>query len=127
MEKQTEAFPTTYAVFNWSRGLNLATQVFVAGTSQTRRRGMLGKESIRPEAGLWIAPCEAVHTFGMQTTIDVIFLDRQYRVSKLVNNLSPYRIAVCLKAASVLEVASGTIAASQTNIGDCLHFQPCSK
>lgn len=123
MKEQTEAPPMTYTVFNQNRGFNLATRVSVAGTSQARRQGLLGKDSIEPEAGLWIAPCEAIHTFGMKTVIDVIFLDRHHRVSKLASNLPPCRIAICLKAASVLELVGGSIERSETRVGDQLQFQ----
>jgi uncharacterized protein len=127
MAKQTEASRITYAVFNENRGRNIATRVSVAGTSQARREGLLGKELIEPESGLWIAPCEAIHTFGMKTVIDIIFLDRHGRVSKLVHNLKPRRIAVCLKAASVLELASGNLAQSETRVGDQLQFHPSNE
>ncbi len=114
-------------VFNRNRSHKLAACVTVAGTSQARRQGLLGKEWIEPETGLWIAPCEAVHTFGMKTAIDVIFLDRHSRVSKLVSNLKPRRIAFCLKAASVLELRSGNIAQSETRVGDQLQFHPANQ
>jgi uncharacterized membrane protein (UPF0127 family) len=123
MKKQTEASPATYTVFNQDRGRSLGTRISVAGTSQARRQGLLGRKSIHPEAGLWIAPCEAIHTFGMKTVIDVVFLDRHNRVSKLVSNLKPGRIAICLKAASVLELASGNVVQSETRVGDQLQFQ----
>ena len=113
-----------YAVFNRNRSRNLAARISVAGTSQARRQGLLGKKQIEPGTGLWIAPCEAVHTFGMKTAIDVIFLDRYYNVSKLVSNLKPRRIALCLKAASVLELGSGNIAQSETCVGDQIQFHP---
>lgn len=124
MAKQVEASRIAYAVFNQNRNRNIAGRVLVAGTSASRRQGLLAKKSLEPETGLWIAPCEAVHTFGMKTAIDVIFLDRHHRVSKLVNNLAPYRLAICLKAASVLELRSGTITSSETRVGDSLQFQP---
>lgn len=124
MENQVEASRITYTVFNQDSKRNLAGRVLVAGTSVARRQGLLGKKSVEPETGLWIAPCEAVHTFGMKTAIDVIFLDRHHRVSKLVHKLVPHRIAVCLRAASVLELGSGAIASSQTRVGDSLQFQP---
>jgi uncharacterized protein len=127
MAKRTETAQTTYAVFNENRGRNIAARVAVAGTSQARRAGLLGKESIESESGLWIAPCEAIHTFGMKTVIDVIFLDRHSQVRKLVSNLKPRRVAVCLKAASVLELASGKVAQSETRVGDRLQFQPSNE
>jgi uncharacterized membrane protein (UPF0127 family) len=127
MAKQTEAQRTTYTVFNKNRGWNISTRVSVAGTSQARRHGLLGKSSIDPETGLWIAPCEAIHTFGMKTVIDVIFLDRHGRVRKLVTNLKPHRIAICLKAASVLELASGKVMQSETTVGDQLQFHPSNE
>ncbi len=120
-------FPATYMVFNKSRSRNLAARVSVAGTSRTRRQGLLGKERIEPGTGLWIAPCEAVHTFGMKTAIDIVFLDRNYRVRKLVRDLKPCRIALCLKAVSVLELGSGNIEQSETCVGDHIQFQPSNE
>ena len=127
MALSAQAPPMTYSVFNKNRGRNIATRVSVAGTSQARRQGLLGEKLINLEAGLWIAPCEAIHTFGMKVIIDVIFLDRHGRVSKLVHNLKPRRIAICLKADSVLELASGNVAQSETRVGDQLQFRPSNE
>jgi uncharacterized protein len=127
MAKRTETAQTTYTVFNENRGRNIAARVTIAGTSQACRAGLLGKELIEPESGLWIAPCEAIHTFGMKTVIDVIFLDRHSRVRKLVSNLKPRRVAVCLKAASVLELANGRVEQAGIRIGDRLQFQPSNE
>ena len=63
----------------------------------------------------------------MKTAIDVIFLDRHHRVSKLVSNLKPRRIALCLNAASVLELGSGNTAQSETCVGDQIQFYPSNE
>jgi hypothetical protein len=112
-----------YVVENVTRGLMLATRVAVAGTSAARRRGLLGVSELDAEAGLWISPCEAVHTFGMKVPLDTLFLDADYLVRKLALSLRPWRISLCLSARSVLELRAGTIARTGTQPGDRLVFR----
>ncbi len=118
-----ETLTLEYVVLNQDRGNWLGTRVRVAGTASTRRKGLLGVREMQEGDGVWIAPCEAVHTFGMQLPIDVIFLDRSYRVRKLVSHLTPSRLAVCFSAHSVLEVKAGAIAATGVQVGDSLAFE----
>jgi uncharacterized protein len=110
-------------VFNQTRGAVLAEHAEVADDSRKRRTGLLKHESLAPGEGLWIAPCEAVHSFGMKFTIDVLFLDRKKRVRKARAALEPRRISACLTAHSVLELPEGTIAATGTRSGDQLEFE----
>jgi uncharacterized membrane protein (UPF0127 family) len=98
----------------------LAEAADVAGDSRARRTGLLKRDKLDPGQGLWIAPCEAVHTFGMKFTIDVLFLDRQRRVRKVRERMVPRRLSACLTAHSVLELPEGTIAATRTQEGDQL-------
>lgn len=109
-----------YTVLNQDRGSTLAKRVRVAGTSRARRDGLLRISNLDIEAGLWIAPCEAIHTFGMRMPLDILFLDRKWRVRKIRYALKPGRIAVCLQADSVLELAAGAISRSATGLGDRL-------
>ena len=123
MANSGETETNQYSVFNIDRAVNLADSVSVAGSSPLRKRGLLGVDTLQAGAGLWIAPCEAVHTFGMRMPIDVVFLDRAFRVRKLVSGLRPWRIAFALKACSVLELEAGAISRTETSIGDRLRFQ----
>jgi uncharacterized membrane protein (UPF0127 family) len=75
---------------------------------------------------LWIVPCEAVHTFGMQFPIDLVYLDRKHRVRKVRYDVPPSRLSVCLSAHSILELPSGTIHDTQTRPGDTLEFSSAS-
>lgn len=115
-----------YAVLNRERGVTLGDRIRLAGTTCARRRGLLGVTWLEDRGGLWIAPSEAIHTFGMKMPIDVIFLDRALRVRKVVANLAPSRIALCLAAFSVLELGAGAIARSGTQVGDRLLFEPAA-
>lgn len=98
----------------------LGTQVRAAANSRERRSGLLSAFNLPEGSGLWINPSEAIHTFGMQMAIDVVFLDRQYRVRKLLAGLRPGRIGVCFSAYSVLELPAGTIRTTKTAVGDTL-------
>jgi uncharacterized membrane protein (UPF0127 family) len=84
---------------------------------------LLGVLDLETGSGLWIAPCEAVHTFGMKMPLDTVFLDALFQVRKLSSNLKPWRISICLSARSVLELQAGTISRSGTQPGDRLLFR----
>ena len=116
----------TYIAENITRGCTLATSMLVAGTSNERRRGWLETAALRSGDGLWIAPCEAIHTLGMKWSIDALFIDKYRRVCKVAVDLRPWRMAVCLRASSVLELPAGVLAQSGTQIGDMLTFRPTS-
>ena len=110
-------------VSNQSRSRVLADRADIADTSAKRRRGLLKHTSLEPGEGLWIAPCEGVHTFGMKFPIDVVFLNRNKKVLKIRPNMVRGRIAFSLRAHSVLELPAGTVIESGTKAGDQLEFE----
>lgn len=109
-------------VLNVTRGTVLATQMEVANTGATRNKGLLGRKGLGPGEGLWIVPCESVHTFFMQFPIDLVYLNRKHRVAKVRNHVRPWRISVCLSAHSILELPSGTVRETGTSRGDKLEL-----
>jgi uncharacterized membrane protein (UPF0127 family) len=111
-----------FRVSNVTRQSVLAHCVEVADEGAARRKGLLGRRELRAGEGLWIRPCEAVHTFGMQFPIDLVYLDRKLRVKKVKSGVRPRRLSVCFTAHSVLELASGTIRETQTESGDRIEF-----
>ncbi len=114
-------------ISNLTRQTELAHCVDVADHGAKRRKGLLGREMLSAGEGLWIVPCEAVHTFGMQFPIDLVYLDREKRVKKVRNDVPPWRISACLSAHSVLELSSGSIRRTQTKPGDKLEFSSASQ
>ena len=114
-------------ISNLTRQSELACCVRLADDSATRRKGLLGLRGLGWGEGLWISPCEAVHTFGMKFSIDLVFLDRELRVKKVRSNVSPWRVSGCLNAHSVLELASGTVCKTGTKAGDKLDVSPATE
>jgi len=79
---------------------------------------------LRPGQGLWLRPCQGVHSFWMFYAIDVIFLDRELRTVKLVAGLRPFSLTMPRSDAwSVLEVEAGTIAGFGLKVGDQLRVE----
>jgi uncharacterized membrane protein (UPF0127 family) len=111
-------------VSNLTRQTVVAHCVEIANRGATRRKGLLGRDGLSAGEGLWIVPCESVHTFGMRFPIDLVYLDRNKKVKKVRNGVTPWRLSACLSAHSVLELASGTVRMTQTSPGDTLEFSP---
>ena len=109
---------------NITRGTTLATRLESAHSSATRKKGLLGREALLPGEGLWIAPCESVHTFFMLFPIDLVYIDRKKRVKKVRHNVGAWRFSACLTAHSVLELPAGTAEATGTKAGDILAIAP---
>lgn len=108
------------ALLNERTGRVLASAVDVADTSTSRRRGLLGRDSLDPSAALIIAPCSAVHTFFMRFVIDVVFVDREGRVLKIARDLKPWRIALSPGAYAVIEFTGGSATRAELVVGDRL-------
>jgi uncharacterized membrane protein (UPF0127 family) len=109
---------------NTSRDTLLADRAGIADSTKTRKVGLLKHACLEPGDGLWITPCEAVHTIGMKFPIDVLFLDRKLRVVKIRRDMPQWRLSGSFRAHSVLELPSGTAEATQTVRGDQLAFEP---
>jgi uncharacterized membrane protein (UPF0127 family) len=109
-------------VKNLTRETVLANSLEVADSGAKRSKGLLGRKGLSPGEGLWILPCDSVHTFGMQFSIDLVYLDRKHRIRKVQSNVHPWRISVCLSAHSIIELPSGTIRETQSRVGDVLEF-----
>jgi uncharacterized protein len=115
--------PQKLRATNRTRDQVLASHADIADTSARRRTGLLKHTGLAPGEGLWIVPCEGVHTFRMKFTIDVIFLSKKRTVLKLRPDMVRGRLAICLRAHSVLELPAGTIQSTGTQVGDQLEME----
>ena len=114
-----------FVVRNCTRGATLASHVELADSPRARRRGLLKRDKLNPGQGLWIFPTQAIHTFGMRFPIDVVFIDRQLRVKRIYHRLAPFRLtSLVWSAQSVLELPSGSLAGTNTSVGDELQISP---
>lgn len=80
--------------------------------------GLLNRNRLNEGEGLLIDRCYGIHTFGMRFSIDVLFLDQNLKVIRVVPSLPPFRTCVVKKAVYVLELPAGTADKTQTVAGD---------
>jgi uncharacterized membrane protein (UPF0127 family) len=111
----------TVQVLNATKGTVLGDSVAVADTSLRRMVGLLGRAALEAGTGMLIMPSQAVHTIAMRFPIDIVFVDRNWRVVHLQPVLVPNRITgLHWRARCVLELPSGAIAQTGTAVGDQL-------
>lgn len=69
--------------------------------------GLLGRASLPEDEGLLLAPAWSIHTWGMRFPIDVVFIDRDERVLRIVPAMRPWRVVSHWHAHAVVELAAG--------------------
>ena len=115
-----------HALTNTRHGRIVARTLLTAFDSKSRKKGLLGRDSLPEGTALIIAPCQGIHTFSMRFAIDVAFVAKDGRVLKVRQAVPPRRIAVALRAFAVIELPAGALGASDTRPGDRLQIEEVS-
>lgn len=85
--------------------------------------GLIGKKRIEP---VFFSTRWGLHTFGVLSPIDVLVLDKKYRVVKLIENLPPNRIFFWNpKYKNIVELPPGTIAKKEITPGTIIKIPAC--
>ena len=100
----------------------IAEHVELAGTFWKRMRGLMGREALPDRHALVIVPCSSIHMFFMRFPIDVLFLDEDNRVVRVVRGLAPWHICAARGSHKVVEMAAGSLD-PQTVEGDELKLE----
>lgn len=109
-------------VLNESKGTVVAQRVELAESLWARFWGLMGRSRLPAGHGLYLRSTSSVHTAFMRFPIDVIFLDKEGQVRKVVSGLKPFRLALGFGASGALELAAGAAAQAQVTPGDRLVF-----
>ena len=106
-------------IVNLTRNTVIASHVKIAQDPLSRMKGLLGTGDFPKGQALIITRCQSIHMFFMKFPIDVIFCDRENKVIGLCAGIKPFALSpVFFKAAYAIELPSGSIADSKTQIGD---------
>ncbi len=107
---------TRLAAYHGATGALIASKISRADDYDSRTRGLLGRDSMEPGEGLllslplWVVPCPSIHTFFMRFSIDLVFLDGQGNVVRVVERMPPWRLSPWVwRARRCLELPAGTL------------------
>jgi uncharacterized membrane protein (UPF0127 family) len=115
-----------YLITNSRTGQVVANPAVMASSPLTRMKGLLGRASMPANEAIILRPASSIHTLFMRFALDIIYLDRDNKVLKLVPDLVPYRFSAGSKAHTVLEMTSGATASMDLQRGDQFLFEPVS-
>jgi uncharacterized membrane protein (UPF0127 family) len=102
----------------------VASEVAVATGPIQRIVGLLNRKAVDPREGMWFPRTWAIHTIGMRSPIDVLFLDGAHRVLKFHTCVQPNKLMLsCRGARVVVELGAGALDTSDVLIGDTLELQ----
>lgn len=108
---------------NVTRGTTIASDVAVADNHLKRLRGLIGRPLPAGRA-MVIKPSQGIHTFFMGYPIDVIYLDGDGRILRLLNAIKPYRFGpIDIRTRCIVELPAGTLKQSGTVEGDVVAFE----
>jgi uncharacterized membrane protein (UPF0127 family) len=111
-------------VINQDNGQILAYKAQTAYSFFRRLKGLMFTRQLPAGSAIHLHPCRSVHTYFMNYSIDVLYLDSEQRVIGMEEALHPgkagrrYR-----KTVSVVELPAGTIRETQTMAGHALQFE----
>ena len=110
-----------YCVYNQTRESFLSLGVTTVDATLWRLRGLIEKLTIKADTGLWMVPYRGIPSARGLSPIDLVYLDKDYRVIQEVESF-PTSTGELLKdeAASALVLPAHTIYSSQTQPGDQL-------
>lgn len=102
----------------------VAEYAVFAHTLKARLRGLLGCDALPAGHALIFPQCGSIHTLGMRFSIDVIFVDRQWRVLAWRTQVPPWRVLVgpLWNTWAVVETAAGALGRLSMQAGDQLEL-----
>lgn len=96
------------------------SQAVIAKTFIQRLIGLIGRSSLPDNEALVFYDANSIHMFFMRIPLDLIYLDKNLKITKLVRNIKPWSMSVCLKAKVTIEVTSNAIERNSLKLGQTL-------
>ncbi|MGH7721475.1 MAG: DUF192 domain-containing protein [Candidatus Dormibacteria bacterium] len=92
-------------------GVLIAEHVEEADTVLARFRGLMFRDHLPEGHGLALRPCNSIHMFFMRFPLDVLFVDGEGRVVRVLTAIRPWRASTLVRGAkAAVELPAGTAA-----------------
>jgi len=101
-----------YRLIRADTGAVLADRLREASGMGERALGLMFRRALPAGQGLWLKPCNGVHTWFVRFPLDVIVLDEARRVVRAAPGLKPWRILPPIPGGhSTVELPGGSLTA----------------
>lgn len=112
-----------YSAYNKTQKNVLCARARKAVSFAARLKGLMFKESMGEDEGLYLAKTNSIHSCFMRFAFDAVFLNEEGAVVKIIADIKPWRFVAPVKGAhGVLELCSGKAERSRLKEGDMIDF-----
>ena len=110
-------------LINKSKNIIISENVIIADSFFKRLKGLMFTKELPDQNALLIKPCNEIHTFNMNYSIDVLYIDVNNKILAISEDMKPGIIGKCVKnAISVVELPCNKIRSSNIKVGDIVDF-----
>ncbi len=101
----------------------IANKVRYVNTAWGRMLGLMFIKEMKGFDGLILDPANSVHNCFVRFPIDVVFLNSENRIVKIIRNFKPWRFSwIYFKSRRVLEIKGGSLS-EDIDVGDELEVR----
>lgn len=114
------------SLFNSTTNKTVVDVILPARSFRQKLIGLMGRKNLPEGTGMFFeGGCPSVHTCFMNFPIDVVFLDKNMKVTAVVEDLKPWRMTKLFQFKNMycLEVSSSKIS-NKISKGDLLYVRP---
>ncbi|SEM94070.1 hypothetical protein SAMN05192533_10775 [Mesobacillus persicus] len=100
-------------------GRTIPYKINAANSFIKRLKGLMFRKEPLVDEGLWITPCNSIHMCFMRFSIDAVFISKEGKIVRIVEDLQPWKMVKPVQGAhSVLELPSGAVHSLSLKVGD---------
>lgn len=101
----------------------ISENLSIADSYFKRLKGLMFTNVLPSQNALQIIPCSQIHTFFMNYSIDVLYIDTDNNIISIDEELSPGKIGKHVKnAVSVVELPCGKVKSAHLKVGQTIAF-----
>lgn len=107
------------SVTDITKGTKILENAELADSFMTRLKGLTGRKSLEAGSGMIISPCKSIHMIGMKFDIDVLFVNSEDKICRIIAPLKKMQNSPYVASAQyVIECPAGTVHDNNIEVGD---------
>jgi len=110
-------------LLNKSKHIIISENLYIADSFLKRLLGLIPKKNIQNDECLLITNCPMIHTCFMSFPIDVVFLDRRFRVIAIERKIIPWRFSKYYRNSFYAIEFSSDFVGNKIEIEDLVTYQ----